>query len=278
MGLDVYLYKYEDKAEAKRVSKLWEHIENSIYKETPGSAEPSQKLRKTRLAEAATKLGGMKLVGNPDMYQYWAPAGESKIEIDSTKYPEHMFKIGYLRSSYNDGGINQVLDSKGLGTLYDVFEPNDEYEFQPDWKACKERIVKLRKGYAEVMSGYKGKFIVTEIAHNMFTPVHELPSNKNTALEAFLKVYKSHPEETRNDILGPDFSNRDGHFFLNGLKVLGVLPGMGTLDRPCVYIVSEKKESADDDYYSQALEITEEMIDWVLAQPDVEKFWLHWSS
>ena len=50
------------------------------------------------------------------------------VSIDSTRHPEHFFKIGYWRSSYNDGGINAVLRQYGLPDLYEMcgVDKNDD--------------------------------------------------------------------------------------------------------------------------------------------------------
>ena len=64
--------------------------------------------------------------------------GDTYVEFLSRKYPDHLFKIGYFRSSYNESGINYVLESRGLPTLWTVFDAKPG-EFVPDWEKSLER-------------------------------------------------------------------------------------------------------------------------------------------
>jgi len=80
----------------------------------------------------------------------WECDDYETIEINSTLYPEHLFKIGYFRSSYNSGGINRVANRYSLLDLYDIFDPHS-YTFIPDWadamKKC-EAAIKQWDAYA----------------------------------------------------------------------------------------------------------------------------------
>lgn len=67
--------------------------------------------------------------------------------FNSAKYPNHLFKIGYFRSSANELGINNVLEERGLENLYDILNPFYEYFFQPNWEQAKIKCTNLIKKY-----------------------------------------------------------------------------------------------------------------------------------
>jgi hypothetical protein len=87
-----------------------------------------------------------------------------KVEIDHPDYPDHYFKIGYFRSSYNESGINRILKNMDLPTLNEVFNISDvEYYFQPDWQKALENVESLivefqKKGAYRVRAVYPENF------------------------------------------------------------------------------------------------------------------------
>lgn len=293
MGLDVYLYRYEDYARAKRIEKAQEKFDEKLYNEIPGNTDEAFEKRSAKKEEWAKKHELVK-----GKYG-WDLPGESKIEIDSKKYPKHYFKVGYLRSSYNPGGINNILNNL-LGEkadLYYIFQPEDQYEFQPDWLGAKSRTMEVLEKYRKAMARSGGVKIVKFMA-NMFIDPNELCSSEKQALDIFTRErerYEASKSEDKNKpfILG-DYSNRDGEFFFNdtGLTVRAVIHGvekdlLGRGKMPVVYVAVEQKvtkkadpddETGGKDWYEAALEITIEMIDYVLAQKDPQKFYLHWSG
>ncbi len=76
------------------------------------------------------------------------------------------------------------------------------------------------------------------------------------------------------------FSNREGyfHFAPKPLAVRAVLMGRNSIKLPAAFIIFEVDRDPKDDWYLQALEITLETIDHVLAHPKPETFRLAWSS
>jgi hypothetical protein len=176
---------------------------------------------------------------------------------------------------YNDGGINSVLRSKGLEDLYWVFGVKDEYHIHPDWQACKQRIGQLRTQYQSVVTdGWKGKYNTTWLGHNMFLSETELPASEKDALELFGQELERWSKQEAGSF--DSYGNRVGTFWKNGLKIVGAIPGM-RYSSPGLFIITEREKETDD-WYAQALEITEEMINYVLSRPDPEKYVLHWSA
>ena len=193
--------------------------------------------------------------------------------MDYTKYPDHCFKIGYFRSSYNSGGINAICQQLGMPDLYDIFKPpEDDYRFEPNWKLalvkCQAAIKKMQKA---VENGYN----ILEAKANMFNSLSELPKNAAEAVAIFEKTRK----DSTSGVEGLDFSNKDGEFFLHHpLEVLAIITGTGKYplkdtSQAVNYIIYKY----DFSWYLQALEIVEETILYVLSQRG-QQFQLSWSA
>jgi hypothetical protein len=50
------------------------------------------------------------------------------------------------------------------------------------------------------------------------------------------------------------------------------------INTPAVFVVYEKEPDEKEDWYLTALKITRETIEYVLAQPDREQYYLSWSA
>jgi hypothetical protein len=144
MGLDVSLYRYRNLAKTLQLEKEYENRSALIWKEGDG-----RKYEDIPDAEKEANRAALKVVADELGLDEYGSAGDSMreaIELPSATYPDHLFKIGYLRSSYNDGGINRLLDIAVGRDLYWVFgrEREGAYHFVPDWQAARERAATLR--------------------------------------------------------------------------------------------------------------------------------------
>jgi hypothetical protein len=266
MGLDVYLSYYKNYHQSKANEKAYEEISDNLWeavKSVEGDelTEDSKKRIWSTLEKEAGKLG-LDKYGCDITYR-------DRIENDSAKYPEHYFKVGYFRSSYNGSGINSILKDLGIPDLYDIFQPEDEYEFSPNWSyaldVVQESIKLLKKD-----KGYR----VEAISANMFSPDEVMKSPQQA-----LKVFNDKLDEMSKSKSGFNwFSNRDGHFYLDnkGLQVHALLPGKDFMQRPCTFAVYKLKDG--NKYYLQALEIVKETIEYVLKQEDPQAYYLSWSG
>ena len=264
MGLDVYLNRYSDHAKAKAneeaydkySTQLWDFVESLTGDAKDKATEDVREKLKVKAAEL-----GLNDWGSDVTYC-------EKIEKDSVLHPDHYFKIGYFRSSYNGSGINRVLEDLGIPTLYDIFEPNDEYEFQPNWSKALgvvEKCIKLMKKD----KGYR----VETVSANMFAP-DDVPTSPAAAMEIFKDEQKKN-SKNKNFLC---YSNKNGEFYLDndGMKVHGLIPGKDFMSRPCTFIIYQNQEASK--FYLQALEIVKETIQFVLAQEDPQNYYLSWSS
>ena len=260
MGLDIYLYKYENFEETTRKERLHEDFSNKLWEGleySELSEEQKEELREK--AKTHAKSLGLDEWGSDE-------TGKEKVERKHEKYPDHYFNLGYFRSSYNNSGIERILRNMDLPTLSDVFQhEGEEYHFRPNWEESLERINSLIKKFSE-----KGAYRVQSVSENMFR--ESTIGSERDALSVFLEEVERAKEG------GPQsYTNVTGEFYLDEpLKVIAMIPGTQNMfgSRKCVYVVTE----SDNTWYIQALEIVRDTIQFVLDQKDKEKYYLHWSG
>lgn len=282
MGLDVSLYYCADRATAKAAEEAheafteaeWDKFGDLKYEHIP-EAEKDE-------CSAACKANAISL-GLTGEYE--SHPAMVKIEENSAKYPDHMYKIGYFRSSYNDGGIEHVMKNLGVPALYDIFDRNrgEEYEFVPDWKAVRDNaslaVAALKAKMAESISQYYPIFV----GMSFLSKPSEYPSSQEAAVKIFEKALPQLLERAAkpDDSWGGDYSSKDGYFSVRGLQVFAALPGQGLFHEQGVYLMvkNDGKDGAHPlTWYLNALEIVEETADYVLTQPDPQHFYIHWSA
>lgn len=280
MGLDIYVRKCADLDAAKAAEQAAEAEVNALWEAAGGydAATEAQKQdirEKTKAVHAAHGCTGK--------YDRHATVEELE-DMPSKVDPTHMFKLGYFRSSYNEGGIERVMRNLGLPTLHDIFGvTGDEYEIRPDWNTALTRVCEAIDGYAAFLASDAGRFRVTNI-RPMFD--HGVKTKKE-ALDLFLQQMKQNSERGAD---WSDYSNSSGNFWLKGIKVHAVItktyerprPGdvIGALiNGPAVFVVYEQgREDGKEDWYLTALRIVRESIEFVLAQPNKQHFYLVWSG
>ena len=258
MGLDIYLKYYKNFNKTKKSEKEYEDFSDNLWNEA-GEYDDLSQNKKDEIREKIKKFSKELGLG-----EYGSDEKNTKtIEIPHPEYPEHYFKIGYFRSSYNDGGIEHILRNYNLPTLGDIINPSDDYCFQPNWKLVLEKINKLIKDLKEV-----GSYRV----HCTMASIFESETKIKDEKEA-LKVFTH--ELGKN--IDYNYSNRDGEFSINEpLKVLALIPGTYSILRetPCVYVITE----GNNEWYIQALEIIKDTCNYVLQQKDKQKYYIHWSG
>jgi hypothetical protein len=315
MGLDVFLYCCDRLDEWEEVQREYEEKSEAIWEEVQAGREYKDLTdeEKRTITERCEKLAlsmGLEECG--------AIADEYIIEEASEKYPEHMFKIGYFRSSYNSGGTNSVLERLGVPNLYDIFvqQTDDEYHRRIDWedakKTVKRAIAMLRKINDSPLGEYYVKPLETPSGDRIEEAMKKLksksmrrfetkwfeerigkdfdldrlPSSEREAMAHFVKQLQSHEEalkKAEEEGTNPGFvhySNWLGEFNLKGMEVFGFINGVEEhiLHGLRPCIYAVFKLEDGYNWYLQALEIIEETIDFVLAQDDPDIYYLHWSG
>lgn len=258
MGLDIYLYKYQDFNKTEEAEAKYEEFSENLWKgkEYDTMSKEEKDALREKEKEFASSIG----------LDEWGDdkTGKEPIEFPHQDYPDHYFRIGYFRSSYNSGGIERILRDLGLPTLHDVFQQEDRYIFRPNWHDALDNVTELIKSFKE-----KGAYRVHSVSANIFSQP-EIKSSKQ-ALDAFIS------ELGRENKIQSNYSNKTGEFYMSEpLTVLAMIPGKSTLlgERDCIYVVTE----GDNTWYEQALEIVKTTCEHVLAQEDKEKYYLRWSG
>jgi len=216
-----------------------------------------------------------------DVYLGYGKDGEHN--RDSYKYPTHYFKIGYFRSAYNSWGLNSVLRRTIEKDLYYIFEPPDKkYEFKPKWLDCRMRCINVIEEFNEFINKLKNVAVMT-ISGRLYTE-EGMPKNEKEATDMYTKL-----RDNDKDRSFRSFINRDGHFYLDGIRCFAFIPGKDTFEKDCTYVIyepelteGEKNELNPNIYkdYVRCLEIVLETIDYVLEQPasEIKKYKLRWSA
>ena len=138
MGLDIYIYEllkpidliYPIEVEYKNLeSELWE---------ASGAGQKGVNVVKE---EQAYYKRMKQIAERMNIEDEEVKDSRRIIDIPSEKYPDHYWKIGYFRSSYNSGGINSVCRDNNIPDMYSVFDMTDNFGnyFLPNWEECLKR-------------------------------------------------------------------------------------------------------------------------------------------
>lgn len=278
MGLDVYLRKLDGVTleEAARIEAEYENRCEENWMAVGGYRTATEEQKEQVRAKNAALAAEMGL-GEWDQHPCRQDAEVPPSKVD----PDHYFKLNYLRSSYNEGGINHVLRNAGVADLYGIFgrEDDDQYHWRPDWRASLDRVNEAIDAYAASLAALGGNVRVMKVRHNAFVDPARLPSSEAAALEIYRREASWKHAPGFNS-----YGNSLGEFYLDGLTVRALIPGvsrriLGNGHEPVVYaVIDVHVEEGKEDWYLTALKITREMIEFVLAQPDSGAYYLTWSA
>lgn len=270
MGLDIYLNRYDNFADTREREEKYSKFDEQLWAEVGEydslSEEKKEEIR-AKCKEVAASLG----------LDDWGSDKEGceKIEIAHPSYPDHYFRIGYFRSSYNAGGIERILRNFGLMTMHEIFEvANDDYYIQPDWQRAKDRALETLEKFKALPNYRVEPFYPERIS------LEGIPTSANEAMQLFLEEMQKLKEadEKHPDREKYNYSNRAGHFYpAETLQVHAIIPGKSQYifnERECLYVILE----GSNEWYIQALEIVVATCDHVLAQKNIEQYYLHWSG
>lgn len=274
MGLDIYLYHCLDRKTAKAAEENYETESESNWQKRGGYSAATESQKAEIKAENEALATTLLCTGQYNCYHT-----VNKVEQDSSLHPEHMFKVGYFRSSYNSGGINSYFRQFGIPDLYDIFEPNEEYEFTPNWEASLIKVNTAIALYESQLAGPVGDIRITKVSANVFGD-GKGPSDEKEAMkivEAEAIKQSAHKDGFKS------YSNAQGDFAWDGLEVVAMIMGTDKFlkrEHPCCYIAyRQKKEKPEEkDWYLQALEVVRETIQYVLGQSDPQNYYFHWSG
>jgi len=192
------------------------------------------------------------------------------VELPSARYPDHLFKVGYFRSSYNSGGLNRVLNDYGLPDLDDIFGAERRYAFAPDWPDVLARIDVALDAFDAATKRMNLRAEATSPL--LMGKAREDVRSAKDALEVYRTTLA---KSASSEALGNGFSDYAGVFVPKGLTVRAFVRGLDALLQPAIYFVYDTTLHPS---YRQSLEIVRETAEWVLAQPNPKAFHLHWSG
>lgn len=262
MGLDVYLRKVDDYEKMRRLEAEGEERETAIWEEYGEYGDLTDAQKEQAQAQIVAMQNALGLTGDYGGYP------NEKIEIDSATHPEHIFKIGYFRSSYNGSGINSFFGRIGLPDLYELFGVNRDEQDVTDWNAARPRVVDCIAAFKQQMDA--GIIDCFDVGTNMFSSGGE-PENGEDAIALYKK-------ETAGEHSFYAWSSRAGQFHPKGIECVGFISGK-KYGSPCTFVMYKVTRDSLE-FYLHALEIVLETIDYVLAQPDRNQFcyYLSWSG
>lgn len=284
MGLDVYLYRYKGMKPFKSMEEaLGSHIlickkvekAKSVLDDAWKDYQNMTESEKDALRESGVEITKKVVKDTPweNSLDKWGDvefsAEEQIPEEDSVTKPDHMFKIGYFRSSYNSGGINSVLNDNGLMDLYGIFEVNrDNYRPCPNWKKALKNVKKVIKDFEPLAKEGLACMDVSTLSK---------VDSAAQALEVYRAELKKHKEQKSSF---DAYSSAQGVFYLGDkpIQARGFFSGKNCLGMPCTYIVYEVGSDEGMGWYLDSLKIVQETIEWVLAQPDPDSYFFHWSG
>lgn len=260
MGLDISLAYSENWEESLRICRINSELIEWLWANRPEDIAPispeygTWAARRTR--EKAEEVGLPVPVDSTSFDEHIS----FFMEMPSRLYPDHLFKIGYMRSSYNSSGINHVLDELALPNLYDVFQAGNDYYIEVDWQNAKQRIEELIGNISPLCGKYH------------YMPTHQLweDNQKNISAADALRIVQEEFSTSPKPSTFDSYCNSKGSFFLKGIKVVAVVGDW--------LIYKTSKTDTGLLWYKQALEIVQETIDFILSQPRPEQWRLAWSS
>lgn len=251
MGLDVYLYRYEDLADSRRRSDEYERRTEALYE-----SEMPDDERAAKRKAIADELG---------LAEWGDDPRRECIGIPWEGDPEHYFKVGYFRSSYNDSGCERIYRNLGISTLHDIFKPGDDYIVQPNWH---EALILARMALVDYREATKGGLLRS-------TFIDGAGSHRPEVTQAEAVAHAKGEMSKRQGDSFRAYSSINGVFYLDGMEFVAFMPGRSALGRPGVVAVYK---SDDREWYDKALQIVIATIEYVLAKDDPSKYVLHWSG
>ena len=281
MGLDVYLYKCPDIKYAAAMEEAYEAELSKIYDEW-GKIDDKGTPTKEQEEEFNNKRAAAREKYGIDGYSH---KSRIQIHLDSKTEPEHLFKIGYMRSSYNSNGINRIADVFDLPDLYSIFEvDNDEYYQEHDWDTIYVNIKQAIEKWQAHVDGPWGKYGVHQFRPS-WRPDDGVGS-EHEALERFNIEYLSKKEEIdKDDWKKSGWCSSHGEFYPQPLKVVAMISRVWDSTKPSNYhnwpntfVVYERDDTSVMDWYVTALKIVQEMIEWILEQEDKDQYIMGWSG
>lgn len=205
-----------------------------------------------------------------------ADADWRKVELPSVRFPDHLFKVGYWRSSYNHSGFDHVMCER-LGadaTLAAIAGATDDsYEHFPDWYAIIERAKDVKERWIAAGKSVADQLRVIE---TMLVGPNSGDAYPYDSERELLDEVAGEIADDKDAFLSAYHSGKKS-FFRDGIPVVAVALVKRRFGGTALALVS-KVSSEHLDWYTQALDIVIETAEYVLAQDDPSEWYLIWSG
>lgn len=188
----------------------------------------------------------------------------SRDDVPSEKYPEHLFKKTYLRSSYNEGGFNHVAENLTGHDLYWVFGIKGvDDRLKTTKEALRTARTRAQKLVKEMIVA--PGLAVTTVSPNEFIEGHGKGVDEAAAIRLTVEQIEADKKRKPFPFDAEDgshwYSNRDGEYFMGKpLEVIAAIVGE-RFGKPATLLV----HAQDNSWYVQAAEIVVEFIDHALT-------------
>ena len=265
MGLDVYLYHCRDRKAAFAAEQRAEDAVNKIWDSVGKKYQDLSEAEKDDIQ--ARSLIAQEIEGCDGSSQH---KSVTEIRRDSEQYPNHLFKIGYFRSSYNESGLNRAMKKLGLPDLYEIMNnPSRATEVHHDWADCLKRVNKVISKYQKHLSSEVDGFYISEVRR---------PSGNGGAdsAEAAWKIFRSEHERNKESPSFVSYSSSFGEFYHQGVKIHAIIPSSDQYTLS--YLICAKENKYEEDWYLTSLKIVRETCEYVLSQEDPQNYYMHWSG
>lgn len=282
MGLDVFLHRctnlplYTERKRAMEaaVEKHWDdNFGPGPYNSSAAWGERKREIGEARYKEIQAEANAIELAFEEELDDLGIEFED--IEMKSTLFPNHMFEIGYYRSSYNDSGINSHMYDRGLPSLYEIFPTdNDTGEYvQPDWAQSLETVTDAVLRYEEYLKNNPLSKVKAVVQHIYSEEVLGWSGSGRMGMKRYEEVINS--DAYQSAVKGKyDYTSRDSVVFTKPVT----LYAMFLYKNAVVYIVNADNNDEGEDWYLKALKIVKESIEYVLAQENPEQFCFTWSG
>jgi hypothetical protein len=296
MGLDISTYRtanfdkvMERKKKEQEIGQLGEDIWENDEATKDLAYEDMTDEDKKRLRDAshevkvkAAKEAGLEYAEVGDDFTWYEFKNDDMepIEEKSKVHPDHqLYKVGYFRSSYNEGGINHILNDRIGITLYNIFDYSDkdeDYYFKPDWKSVKEKTIKAKEDLKKAYDR-SGNVHIMAIQNYGERNGEELPTDSSEALAMYQTELDRFNESKDKGF--EVYHNYRGlyNFSDTPYKVRALIHGKDKygFSESTTYVIYDGYD--ENNFYLDALDIIVETADLALSDPDNDYF-VSWSA
>lgn len=282
MNISLRMYKCPDRIAAQKAFDAYRAAEEKAAAKHYGNFESMmEKLEEDAEEEKFDQI-------RADLQKkYGIPGGlrhESVTAIyqDSACQPSHLFKLGYLMSSWDANSFDNIMETFGIATLLDIFQVPKRGELPPyldvDWKEAERRCQIAILEFERHMVGPYARYTVLEVTTTKDAGVR----NGCEALESLNRQILKHTvgSEGGRTLSSESFWRvEDGLYSQKPMKVAAIVRRNPPTDYPNLmgpsfFVVQEAEDSTHKVWYWYALNIVRENIQYVLEQPDSEQYYL----